>query len=532
MKHLIILITLFVSLSEYCLANESKGTIIPLPKQTEYREGKFQLPTKSIGVIRNNTNASLFLINKLSTQFKIKANTTLKSNQPGIVFNKLDGDKRSEAYTLSIQPNKIEISATGEAGLFYGVQSLLQLFEAAQSTQSGIPCQMIQDDPRFEWRAFMLDEARYFKGEKVVLQILDVMASLKMNTFHWHLTDDQGWRYESKLYPMLTEVGSKRTKTQIGGWNSKEFDYTPHEGFYSQDQIRRIVKYANDRHIKVVPEIEMPGHASAAVASYPWLGSKKETISVSTTFGKHYTTYNVTDPNVMGFLQDLVAEAMPLFNTDIIHIGGDEVRFNHWEENPEIVKYKEDKGYTSFMDIQIEATNKMSYFIAGKKGSMMGWNEILGKNLHTDDKIAFTPPSQNVAPNVIVQFWKGELDEMTRAAKEGYRIVNSYHLFTYLDYDYQSIPLSKAYSFEPIPEGLQDKYHKNIIGLGCQMWGEWTPTAKEMYKLAFPRIGAYAEVGWSDGEKDFKDFTKRLQFRINSWNLQGIPVDSQLPSSN
>lgn len=528
MKHLIISVTLSIWVVAHCPAQESKAVIIPIPQQTEYTEGEFRLPRQSIGVIQNGTKASLYLIDKLATQFKVKASKATNPNEANIEFKRLDGDRQSEAYTLSIQPNKIEISATGEAGLFYGVQSLLQLFEAAQCSQSSIPCQFIQDNPRFEWRAFMLDEARYFKGEKVVLQMLDVMASLKMNTFHWHLTNDQGWRYESKLYPMLTKIGSKRPETQIGGWNSKEFDHTPHEGFYSQEQIRRIVKYANERHIKVVPEIEMPGHASAAIASYPWLGSKKETISVATTFGKLYPTYNVTDPKVMKFLQDLVAEAMPLFNTNIIHIGGDEVRFNHWEENPEIVKYKENKGYASFMDIQIEATNKMSHFIAGKQGSMMGWNEILGTNLHTDDKISFTAPSQKVASNVIVQFWKGELSGMMKAAKEGYRIVNSYHSYTYLDYDYQTIPLSKSYAFEPIPEGLPEEYQKNIIGLGCQMWGEWTPTAKEMYDRAFPRIGAYAEVGWSDGKKDFKDFTRRLEFRINSWKSQGIPVHSQI----
>lgn len=532
MKHLILSITLSIWAISHCTAQESKATIIPIPKQTEYTGGEFRLPAKSIGIIRNNTKASLYLIDKLATHFKVKATAATKAGQAGIEFKKLGGDTKSEAYTLSIQPDKIEIASTGEAGFFYGVQSLIQLLEVAQHTQSGIPCQVIQDNPRFEWRAFMLDEARYFKGEKVVLQMLDVMAALKMNTFHWHLTDDQGWRYESKLYPMLTKVGSKRAQTQIGGWKSETFDHTPHEGFYTQEQIRRIVKYANDRHIKVVPEIEMPGHASAAIASYPWLGSKKETVSVSTTFGKLYPTYNVTDPKVMKFLQDLVAEAMPLFNTNIIHIGGDEVRFNHWEENPEIVKYKEDKGFASFMDIQIEATNKMSHFIAGKQGSMMGWNEILGKNLHTDDKISFTAPSQKVAPNVIVQFWKGELGEMMKAAQEGYRIVNSYHSYTYLDYDYQSIPLSKSYSFEPIPEGLPDEYHKNIIGLGCQMWGEWTPTAKDMYNRAFPRIGAYAEVGWSDGKKDFKDFARRLEFRIDSWKMQGIPVDNQIPSSH
>ena len=270
---------------------------------------------------------------------------------------------------------------------------------------------------RFSWRSFMLDEARFFKGEEEVCRLLDVMAQLKMNVFHWHLTDDQGWRIEIKKYPLLTKIGSKRRDSQSGGFNSEIYIGEPHEGFYTQEQIKRILAYAKERHIKVVPEIEMPGHASAAIASYPWLGSSDEKIEVPVRFGKLYSVYNVIDPQVQTFLKEVVSEVLDLFQCDVIHVGGDEVRFNQWEANPMMVSYKKEKGFTSFMDIQIEFTNFMSRFIQEHGCSMMGWNEILGKNLHKDDHIAFADPSQKIASNVVVQFWKGELDEMRKAAE-------------------------------------------------------------------------------------------------------------------
>lgn len=506
-----------------CSAQVLKTSIIPLPKKIEYMSGEFKIPKSNLYVIENGTKAAIYLAQRLQSEFQFRTNVSPRENQPCIEFKQIHSTKNKEAYTLVVQPHKIIISSSTEAGLFYGSQSLIQLFEAARTEKQGITSQIINDEPRFSWRAFMLDEARYFKGEKEVLQLLDIMAELKMNIFHWHLTDDQGWRYESKIYPLLTTIGSIRTQTQIGGWNSTEFDSIPHEGFYTQKQIEHIVKYANDRHIKIVPEIEMPGHASAAIAAYPWLGSKDEVITVPTTFGKHYSIFNVTNSKVLEFLENLIKEALPLFNTDIIHIGGDEVRFNQWEENPEIRKYKDEKGFTSYMDIQIEAINKISRFISTQKASMMGWNEILGRNLHADDHISFSTPSQRVAPNTIVEFWKGDLNEMKKAAKEGYRLVNSYNFYTYLDYDDKTIPLSKAYAFEPVPKGLPAKFIPNIIGLGCQMWGEWIPTPNDMYKRIFPRIGAYAEVGWSI-KKDYPDFVRRLKYRVNSWRNKGVPI--------
>ncbi|MGV8826852.1 MAG: beta-N-acetylhexosaminidase [Breznakibacter sp.] len=514
-----------VSLMAFFLPSKAQthqNVILPNPSKVEFTDGYCKpLAQSVIGISSSKASKSAdYLAEVLQSRFGLAVNSKKVQNSLPITLLNSRKDDASEAYRLAVTPLGISIEADSEKGVFYGIQSLLQIIECAGD--KALPCQVVDDKPRFHWRAFMLDEARYFKGEKEVIQLLDVMAELKMNVFHWHLTDDQGWRYESKKYPLLTEVGSKRKDTQIGGWNSEKRSGEPHEGFYTQEQIRRIVEYANARHIKVVPEIEMPGHASAAIAAYPWLGSSKQEIEVPVTFGKHYNTYNVTDPKVIKFLQNIVAEAISLFNTDVIHIGGDEVRFNHWEGNPDIVRYKEKKGFSSYMDIQIEATNNMSRFIAGKKASMMGWNEILGKNLHADDKIAFSNPSQKIASNVIVHFWKGDLNEIRIAAQEGYRLVNSYHSYTYLDYSYQDVPLKKAYHFEPIPEGLPVELQKNIYGIGCQMWSEWIPLVSDMHRQIFPRIGAYAEVGWSCPEKNYDDFIRRLKIMNNLWTKRGI----------
>jgi hexosaminidase len=503
-------------------ASAQQNVILPKPQSVEFTDGLFAFPT-TWGIYQKNANATArYLSAALEDRFDMKTTSRWFRSSASVVLVNTRKDDSSEAYSLKVDGRTVRIEAASEKGLFYGVQSLLQLVRSANEGNKTIAAQLVNDQPRFHWRAFMLDESRYFKGEKEVLRLLDVMTELKMNIFHWHLTDDQGWRIEIKKYPLLTEIGSKRKDTQVGGWNSEKRSGEPHEGYYKQEEIRRIVAYAKERHIKVVPEIEMPGHASATIAAYPWLGSKDEIIEVPVTFGKHYPTYNVIDPRVKQFLKDVVTEVIELFDTDVVHIGGDEVRFDHWEQNPEIVAYKEKKGFTSFMDLQIEFTNEMSRFIADQGASMMGWNEILGKNLHADDNISFADPSQRIAQNVIVQFWKGDINEVVQAAKDGYRLVNSYHMYTYLDYGYNTIPLSKSYSFNPIPAGLPEQYHQNIYGLGCQMWSEWIPKVADMHRQIFPRIAAYAEVGWSDASRDYDDFVRRLKPVTQGWKAMGI----------
>jgi len=351
------------------------------------------------------------------------------------------------------------------------------------------------------------------------------MARLKMNIFHWHLVDDQGWRIEIKKYPMLTEIGSKRRSTQIGPmkWKSPVQSGEPHEGFYTQDEIREIVEYASERYITIVPEIEMPGHSTAAIAAYSWLGTLGDPIEVPIVFEVAKDVYDVSDPKVYRFLTDVLDEVMMLFPSEVIHIGGDEVKYDHWKNSESVRSFMAEKSLKTPADLQIYFTNSISRYLQSKGRRMMGWNEIMGHNLHDYQATADTETKEELAGETIIHFWKGDIELAENAANKGYQIVNSLHSFTYLDYDYGSISLKDAYLFEPVPEGLAPEFHDKIIGTGCQMWGEWIPTTGQMDFQVFPRIAAYAEVGWTMKEnKDYSRFKMLLPNLLNIWEKQPV----------
>jgi len=368
----------------------------------------------------------------------------------------------------------------------------------------------------------MLDEGRYFQGKEVVKYILNEMAHLKMNVFHWHLTDDAGWRIEIKKYPLLTQIGSKRDSTQINyqgkKWGSEVFDGVPHRGFYTQDDIKEIVAYAENLNIKIVPEIAMPGHASAAIASYPFLGSSKQPIKVPEKFGVGKDIFNPASPKTITFIQDVLKEVSDLFPGDIIHTGGDEVKYDQWKTNEDVKYLMKKNQLENYGDLQLHFTNNISNYINSVIGKrMMGWNEIMGNNLHNwgnNDDNATTKLSKNA----IIHFWKGGLENLKIAIDAGHDLVNSDHNYTYLDYTYEQIDLNKAYGFNPIPEGLTKEEAEQILGLGTQMWGEWTPTKKEVYSQTFPRIAAYAETGWTlTNNKNYKRFKSSLTLLFKKW---------------
>ena len=438
--------------------------------------------------------------------------------------------KGEEAYELDIQPNKVTIEVNGPKGVFYAGQTLAQLLpsaffnpspEAKKSVRWTLPIVTITDYPRFPWRALLLDEARHFFGEKETKRIIDQMAALKMNVLHWHLTDDAGWRIEIKKYPKLTEIGSKRADSEIGTWGSGKREGKPHGGYYTQQQIRDIVKYAADRNITVVPEIGMPGHVSALVASYPEYGTDKKPIVVPEHFGKLPSALDASDPKVYEFLSDILDEVIPLFPGQVIHIGGDEVMFDQWKNSPAIKKLAQEQGFKNQdTDIQVYFTNKMSDIVDKKGRRMMGWNDILGHDLHGQGAAAST---QKLASNAIVHFWKGSADLAKQAIEQGHDVINSTHSSTYLDYSYGSIPMSKAYAFEPIFSGLDQKYHKKVLGLGCQMWTEWVGDTDKLHYQIFPRLCAFAEVGWTPSErKDYRSFKQRMQPQYERMDLAGI----------
>lgn len=510
----------------------STSEIAILPKPISLDLNKASFAFKADQTIFSNLDEQQIAAQDLQNYINKTARFNLnidKNNNSSIVFEKKEG-LNAQSYELSVTPKKITIYANDVAGYFYGVQTVKQLMAIETSkdtrhTKYLVPSVTIKDGPRFKWRAFMLDEARYFHGEVFVKQMLDQMALLKMNTFHWHLIDDAGWRIEIKKYPLLTKVGAFRADSEIGTWKSGKTSGQPHGGFYTQEQIKDIVAYAKARNINIVPEFEMPGHSSAAIAAYTWLGTAGIAIDVPVKFGRLYDNYDVTKPEVITFMKDVLTEIFELFPSEVIHIGGDEVGYEVWEKSSSVQKYMKENNIPTPADLQINFTNKISHYIEENGRRMMGWNEILGKNIHTDfaEKQADKEAETVLSKNVIVHFWKGDLGLLTDAAKKGYGIVNSLHSSTYLDYNYKSIPLEKAYAFDPIPEGLDAQYHENIYGLGCQMWSEWTPTNADVERQAFPRIAAYAEVGWTSLEnKNYNSFKIALKKMQKHWDTLGI----------
>jgi hexosaminidase len=502
--------------------SQEKLNIIPQPNYVEIKnDGAFQLSSESVLVASGESKSvAQFFQNSLKQDKNLQLKISKKSSKQQILF-KENRTLNEEAYQIEVNAEKITITAAGKKGWFYGVQSLQQLLRSSLE----IPSLFIDDEPRFGWRAYMLDESRYFHGEEFVKLLLDEMAHLKMNVFHWHLTDDAGWRIEIKKYPLLTEVGSKRVDSEIGTWKSGKTSGVPHGGFYTQEQIKDIVAYAAEKNINIVPEFEMPGHSSSAIAAYTWLGTAGKDIDVPIKFGRHYDNYDVTKPEVEQFVKDVLLEIFDLFPSEVIHIGGDEVGYKSWEDAEHVQKYMKENGINTAADLQIFFVNKISKFIEANGRRMMGWNEIMGKNIHKgfeekkDDKEAETA----LAQNVVVHFWKGNLDLASEAAKKGYDIVNSLHSNTYLDYSYKNISVEKAYNFNPVPKGLDQKYHKNIFGLGCQMWSEWTPTNDAVAYQTFPRIAAYAEVGWTNIEnKDYESFKAVLKKVQERWTEKKI----------
>lgn len=504
-------------------APKNEYQIIPEPQSITYAKGSFSFgETVKVAFTKELKNEAKLLGSFLDGDFQINLKKVEKQKKADIVLELIQPGKTEEKgnYTLKVGKKSIKISSGSSAGILNGLQSLRQIIRREKGSfliQRGI----IKDAPAFSWRAFMLDEARHFKGKKVVKQLLDEMSLLKMNVFHWHLTDDQGWRIEIKKYPKLTEVGARRDSTEINHFHSNVYDGKPHSGFYTQEEIKEIVEYATARHIRVVPEIEMPGHSSAAIAAYPWLGVTGNDIDVPTKFG---VQYDVTDPKVLNFFNDVFDEIIALFPSPVIHIGGDEIRYNQWNDSEKVQQYMTDNELKTPAELQVFFTNNISRMLKGKNKRMMGWNEIKGDKLHEYQSDKDTKEvSQNLAEETIIHFWKGDPALMSKSIKEGYEIVNSFHKYTYLDYSYESIPLSKAYSFNPIPEGLTSKEENKVLGLGCQMWGEFIPTVQGMQKKVFPRIAAYAEVGWSGSEKkDYKRFKNALPKLLKRWQEKGI----------
>ncbi|MDR1716231.1 MAG: beta-N-acetylhexosaminidase [Prevotella sp.] len=497
-------------------------SVIPQPQQIAYEPGVFKFAKQvTLAYPQEFAGEASLLEEWLGEDFRFTFKTQ-ENNADIILVQDSVHTNNKEAYILDIGKKRITLTANTSAGIVHGIQTLRQIIKPENDkyiAQTG----KITDYPAFSWRAFMLDEGRYFKGKEVVFGLLDEMSRLKMNTFHWHLTNDQGWRIEIKKYPKLTEIGAFRDSSEINHFGSEVFDGKPHGGFYTQEEIREVVKYAAERHINIVPEISMPGHASAAIASYPWLGASGKQIKVPGRFGVHYDNFNIADPQVLQFLEDVIDEVIALFPGPVFHIGGDEVRYDQWKSSSSIQTYMKKHGLKTPAELQVYFTNNISNILAAKNRRMMGWNEITGQNLHDYQSKEDAHNEQKLNKDAIVHFWKGDPKLITETLENGYDIVNSYHEYTYIDYSYESIPLDKAYNFNPVPENLKPQYRPQVLGLGCQMWGEFIPTVESMNKKVYPRIAAYAETGWTAPEqKDYNRFLRSLDYFLDIWKAKGI----------
>ncbi len=514
----VVVLALLMALSAL---SQTRYNVIPFPNSLEAKDGYFNF-NKELSVSCSKEYVPEILM--FSEIFRKQFFASLSISANGKIVVRKENKLPNDSYKLNITKNNITIEVNTTSSCFYAFQTLRQLITLKGDGSYEIPACIINDYPNFSWRAFMLDESRHFKGKDFVKKMLDQMALLKMNVFHWHLTDDQGWRIEIKKYPLLTEIGAWREKTQskyAPKDSARVYYQYPHGGYYTQEDIAEIVDYASKRHIMIVPEIEMPGHATAAVASYPWLSASNPSIKVTGDFGIFKSTYNVADEKVFTFLTDVLSEVMSLFPSKIIHIGGDEVKYDEWIASDKVKELMAREGLKKPADVQVFFVNRISKIIQDRGFRMMGWNEIMGKNIHewsTEEN-----SQQTLAKSSIVHFWKGEPALLKEALEQGYDVVNSNHWDTYLDYTYTRIPLEKAYNFSPVPEGLDPKYVSHVLGSGCQMWSEYIPKVSDLYRQVFPRIAAYAEVGWTSRKnKDYDRFVKSLTVLKRYWDTMGI----------
>lgn len=523
---LLILTVMCISLFACKETPHADYQVIPQPNSIIYKKGALSLKSDLKVYSSDEVQHEADLLKEyLGADFGVKFENAKNAKNADIILelNKQYKPEENDGYKLDVGNKKIVLTSNSRAGVLNAIQTLRQIIRRSEDKlliQKG----EINDYPAFSWRAFMLDEGRHFKGKVVVKNLLDEMSLLKMNTFHWHLTEDQGWRIEIKKYPKLTEIGSYRDSTEINHFHSEVFDGQPHSGFYTQEDIKEIVDYATKLHIEVVPEIEMPGHSSAAIAAYPWLGVTGKQIKVPTRFGVQYDTYNVTDQRVLDFFNDVFDEIIELFPSQVIHIGGDEIRYNQWNDSYKVKSYMAKHGLKTPAELQVFFTNNISKLLKSKDRRMMGWNEITGARLHDYQSNEDTQKSsQELAEGTIVHFWKGDSTLIVNTIKSGYDVVNSFHEYTYLDYSYESIPLSKAYSFSPIPKGLPSNLEDKVLGMGCQMWGEFIPTIESMQLKVFPRIAAYAESAWTSPQnKNYDNFLKVLPYFLKRWDEKGI----------
>lgn len=512
------------------LFSTNQPRVIPEPAFIQFETNNFTVNDKTLITFTDSAIrpiAALFS-ERVQTGTSIRIKSVQKNihgnNQIRFIHEK---SLSEEGYELNISTREIVIKYGFPAGAFYATQTLLQLFPEGVFSQTTIkskavklPCVSVKDAPRFAYRGIMLDTGRHFMPVDFIKRYLDVLALCKINRFHWHLTEDQGWRIEIKKYPLLTEIGSKRARTVIGNWKNGIYDETPHEGFYTQEDAREVVRYAAERFITVIPEIELPGHALAAIASYPELSCFPEKeYKVGERWGIFSEVF-CPKPATFEFLKGVFDELFDIFPSEYYHIGGDECPKESWKSCAHCQQLIKDKGLKNEDELQSYFITEIEKYLNQHGKQIIGWDEILEGGL---------------APNATVMSWRGEAGGIAAAAQK-HQVIMTPNTYCYFDYsqlggemdefDFRRkrfLPLETVYHYEPYTKKLTKEHHQYIIGVQGNVWTEYMKTPERVAEQTFPRAFALSEVGWTlSGNKNYDTFkTGVLQMfnRMNHWGM-------------
>lgn len=513
-------------------------SLVPLPSSVQMAEGEFVFGKKLNVAVADYPGDSLqAVVDRFAPGFSKSTGVVLKKSkiEKAQMSVSVNAKLPYEGYRLKVEKKGIAVEVSSPAGLFYALQTLKQLMprnvmaEVADASRErwSLPSVVIEDAPRFGWRGFMLDEGRHFYGKEEVKKIIDLMASYKLNRFHWHLTEDQGWRVEIKKYPRLTEVGAWRN-SKVLGWGDTRPDGIRYGGFYTREEIKEVVAYARERFIEIVPEVDIPGHSQAAVASYPgilacdldkwhevwlWQGVSSDLI-------------NVADPNAVRFAKDVIDELIEMFPFGYIHLGGDECPTVKWERNSRCRELLGEIGSKNYRDLQIHFYKQLKEYIASKpkeqQRKLIFWNEVLHGN---------TKPLGN---DIAIMAWVGADRAAQDAAMRGMNTILSPQIPYYINRRQSPLPteprsqgygtetVEAVYNYVPmkgIDKGLQERY----LGVQANFWTEWVEDASTVQYLMFPRLAAVAEAGWTLQEKrDYNGFVQRIQADTLYYNLKGV----------
>lgn len=545
-----VLLSLFMMLALVLQAQTNTISLIPQPAEMAIGSGAFTLDGKvtisypkcddcDIASVVENFAEELSTTTgvkvKKSAFKNLKTVEKIKAKGTATILMLIDGSMGKEAYKLDVTARLITIKAAQPAGFFYAFQTIKQLLPRnvmagvpdSSVKEWSIPVVSINDEPRFEWRGFMLDEGRHFYGMDEIKKIIDVMAAYKMNRFHWHLTEDQGWRIEIKKYPKLTEVGAWRDSEGLA-WGEKKPDGKRYGGFYTQEQAKEVVAYAKERFVEIVPEIDIPGHSQAAVASYPEILAcdPENKHEVWLWQGVSSDVINVANPAAVQFAKDVIDEITEVFPFGYIHLGGDECPTRKWEKNEQCKALLKEIGSDKFRDLQINFYRQLKEHVAAKPADkqrrLIFWNEVLHGN------------TASLGTDITIMAWIGADRAAKDAATRGMTTILTPQIPYYINRrqsKLESEPHSQGYGNETVeavynyipmnnvPEELQDKY----MGVQANFWTEWVISADIVEYLMLPRLAAVAEAGWTpQSKRDYKNFVERLQAEKRYYNLKGV----------